>query len=99
MAPPFVISTVPAFDAVLAAVKRDDPVKYQKILKTVRLLRDYGPSYPSLQTHKYQSLTGPRSEPVWEVYVENRVPGAWRLWWVYGPDEDTITLVMVGPHP
>ena len=33
----------------------------------------------------------------WEV--ENRTPGAWRLWWCYGPEADTITLVTVGPHP
>ena len=99
MAPPFAILTVPAFDLVLAAICRDSPDKYRKVLKTIRTLRDQGPSYPSLHAHKYVSLIGPRSEPVWEVYVENRTPTAWRLWWIYGPGADAITLVMVGPHP
>jgi len=99
MAPPFRLLTVPAFDAALAAIERDDPLKYRKVLKTVRLLRDQGPSYPGLQAHRYLSLAGPRSEPLWEVCVENRTPGAWRLWWGCGPGADAITLVMVGPHP
>lgn len=38
-------------------------------------------------------------EEVWESYVENKTPGAWRLWWVYGPGADTLTIVIVGPHP
>ena len=29
----------------------------------------------------------------------SRPARAWRLWWCYGPDTDTITLVTVGPHP
>jgi hypothetical protein len=99
MAPPFTILTVSAFDDMIAKIKRDNPEKHKRILKTIRLLRDLSPAYPGLNTHKYQSLAGPGGEPVWEVYVENRTPGAWRLWWIYGPDTDTITLIMVGPHP
>lgn len=64
-----------------------------------RLLRDIGPGHPGLNSHKYHSLTGPRGEEVWESYVENNTPGAWRLWWVYGPGADTLTIVTVGPHP
>ena len=73
--------------------------KNQKVLKTLRLLRDVGPSHPGLSSHKYHSLSGPGGEDVWESYIENRTPGAWRLWWVYGPDADTITIVTLGPHP
>lgn len=98
-APPYTIAITPTFRKTVARVKRTDPRKYAKIVKTTRLLREIGPHYPSLNSHKYQSLTGPRGEDVWESYVENRTPGAWRLWWHYGPDADTITLVDVGPHP
>lgn len=73
--------------------------KNAKIQKTLRLLRDVGPSHPGLNSHKYHSLTGPGGENVWESYVENRTPGAWRIWWIYGPGPDTITVVTVGPHP
>ncbi|MGH3722177.1 MAG: hypothetical protein ACRDRI_25725 [Pseudonocardiaceae bacterium] len=74
-------------------------VKLKKVRKTLRLLRDVGPGHPGLNSHKYQSLTGPNGEEVWESYVENNTPGAWRLWWVYGPGADTLTIVTVGPHP
>lgn len=74
-------------------------VKNQKVKKAIRLLRGAGPSYPGLNSHKYQSVTGPGGEGVWESYVENNTPGAWRIWWVYGPAEDSITIVTIGPHP
>ncbi|MDR0626614.1 MAG: hypothetical protein LBG11_05030 [Bifidobacteriaceae bacterium] len=98
-APPFHTPATPEFSRVLAATKRSNPAKHKKILKTVRLLREQGPSYPSLETHRYESLKGPNGETVWESYVENQTPGAWRLWWWYGPGADTITLLTVGPHP
>lgn len=81
------------------AADRSAKVKDQKVRKTLRLLRDAGPSYPGLNSHKYQSMTGPGGEDVWESYVENRTPGAWRIWWIYGPGLDEITIVTVGPHP
>lgn len=74
-------------------------VKYKKVQKTLRQLRDAGPTYPGLNSHRYVSLAGPKGEPMWESYVENQTPGAWRVWWIYGPDPDTITVVQVGPHP
>jgi len=52
-----------------------------------------------LNSHKYQSLTGPNGEDVWESYIENRTPGAWRIWWLYGPTPDTLTILTLGPHP
>jgi len=43
---------------------------------------------------------------VWDAYVENRTPGARRIWWMYGPDEirddqaiAVITVLDIGPHP
>lgn len=73
--------------------------KLKKVKKALRLLRDIGPAHPGLNSHKYHSLTGPNGEDVWESYVENRPPGAWRIWWIYGPGADTITILTVGPHP
>lgn len=78
---------------------RSSAVKHQKVRKAIRLLRDAGPSYPGLNSHKYTSMSGPGGEETWESYVENRTPGAWRIWWIYGPPADTITVVTIGPHP
>ena len=74
-------------------------VKNKKVIKALRLLRDNGPAHPGLASHKYHSITGPRGEDVWESYVENQTPAAWRMWWIYGPGPDTITIVTIGPHP
>ena len=98
-APPFTIKTTLEFDTQLARIARDDAGKHRKVLKTIRILRDLGPAYPSLHSHKYQSLTGPNNEDIWESYVENQTPGAWRLFWCYARHPDVIILITVGPHP
>ncbi len=36
---------------------------------------------------------------LWESYVENKTPSAWRVWWIYGPADGQITIVTIGPHP
>jgi hypothetical protein len=59
--------------------KRFTAVK--KALK--RLAED--PTYPSLQTHKYDSLVGPGKSPVFEAYAENNTSGAYRIFWCYYP--------------
>ena len=73
--------------------------KYIKVSRTLKVLSKYGPKYPSLHSHKYQSIRGPGGEDVWESYVENRTAGAWRIWWMYGPKANEITLIMLGKHP
>jgi hypothetical protein len=76
--------------------------QYEKKLRKVRkalglLQRD--PRYPGLNSHKYVSLHGANGEDVWDSYVENNSPAAWRIFWHYGPDEDVITILVIGPHP
>jgi hypothetical protein len=57
------------------------------------------PRYPSLNTHKFDSLIGPNGEDVFEAYAENNTPGAYRIFWVYGPGKDIITVIAITPHP
>ena len=52
-----------------------------------------------LKTHKYDSLTGPNKEEVFEAYVENTTPRAFRIFWYYGPDSGVITVFTITPHP
>ena len=72
----------------------------KRVLKTVRLLRQ-NPRHPGLQTHEYHSLVNPldRSQKVFEAYVQQDTPGAYRLFWCYGPGKRDITLIAITPHP
>lgn len=100
-APPFALLYTPTAQHTIEELRssKATSVKCKKVLKALKFLQELGPAYPGLNCHKYSSLTGPSGEEVWEVYVENHTPTAWRIWWVYGPDADTITIVAVGPHP
>ncbi|BCB84694.1 hypothetical protein [Phytohabitans suffuscus] len=73
--------------------------KLKKVRKTLRLLEQQGPRYPGLNSHRYESVPGPGGAELWESYVENNTPSAWRIWWIYGPDANSLTIVYIGPHP
>jgi hypothetical protein len=75
-----------------------DPQKYKKVLKTLGLMQ-VNLRHPGLNTHKFHSLTGPKGEDVFEAYVENRTPGAYRVFWCYGPEQEEITILAITPHP
>lgn len=77
---------------------KQDPKKHKKILKTLGLM-EVNLRHPSLKTHKFSSLEGPNGEEVFEAYVENKVPAAFRVFWFYGPNSEEITVVAITPHP
>ncbi|NCJ07832.1 hypothetical protein GS597_15210 [Synechococcales cyanobacterium C] len=74
------------------------PKKYKKVLKTLGLM-EINLRHPGLRTHKYESLQGPNQEDVFEAYVENRTPGAYRVFWFYGPEAGQITILAITSHP
>lgn len=55
--------------------------------------------HPSLLTHKYDEMEGPNGEDVFESYAQNRIPGAYRIFWHYGPGKKKITILEICPHP
>lgn len=55
--------------------------------------------HPSLHTHKYDEIEGLNSEEVFESYAQNKTPGAYRIFWHYGPKKKQITILEIGPHP
>lgn len=59
------------------------------------------PRHPGLKTHKYDSLVNPYDpkQPVFEAYAQNQTPGAYRVFWCYGPKRDHITILAITPHP
>ena len=44
-------------------------------------------------------LSGPNNEEVFEAYVENKTPAAFRVFWYYGPGQGVITILAITPHP
>lgn len=82
----------------LVLLEKTDPKKYQKVLKTLGLM-EINLRHPSLNTHKYNSLSGANGEEVFEAYVENKTPAAFRIFWHYGPEQGLVTIVAITPHP
>lgn len=99
-APPFTLRFTPEAEGILDDLESPAYAKkLKKVQKTLGLLETQGPRWPGLNSHKYQSLKGSDGTDVWESYVENKTPGAWRIFWQYGPGADDITIVTIGPHP
>ena len=84
--------------AQLEQLAASDARKHLKILKTLGLLATNLRS-PSLQTHEFHTLSGPNGEKVFEAYVENNTPSAFRVFWYYGPGKAVITVFLISPHP
>ena len=57
------------------------------------------PFYPSLQTHEIAPLSKRYRMRVWQSYLENKTSSAMRMYWVYGPDQQEITIIGLEPHP
>lgn len=61
----------------------------------------------SLRTHPHISLSRRYGVRVFESYVQQKTPGAYRTFWHYGPDEinekgvhiPIITVLDITPHP
>jgi len=72
---------------------------YKQVAKTLSLLTS--PRHRSLQTHEYDSLENPfdKSGKVFEAYAQNQTPGAYRVFWCYGPKKGEITVIAITPHP
>jgi len=73
---------------------------FKQVVKCVELLQA-NPRHPGLATHEYASIENPYDSrtKVFEAYVQNRTPGAYRVFWCYGPDKGEITIIAITPHP
>ena len=72
----------------------------KQIKKTLGFLQT-NPRHPSLQTHVFHSLEHPynQRDKVFEAYVQQHTPAAYRLFWCYGPTKSQITLIAITPYP
>ena len=87
------------------ASQQAKPGLYRQVCKTLAFL-ETDSRHPSLRTHLFSSLVGPSGVKVWEAYVQNRTPGAYRVFFCYGPDIvesgqrfAVITVLAITPHP
>ena len=73
---------------------------FKQVEKCVRLLLD-NPRHPGLHIHEYDSIENPYDpkQKVFEAYVQNRTPGAYRLFWCHGPKAGEITIIAITLHP
>jgi hypothetical protein len=77
---------------------------FDQVRKSLGYL-EINPHHPSLNTHEFTSLTA-NGEKVFEAYAQNNTPGAYRIFWHYGPDEikgkkriPVITIIAITRHP
>lgn len=73
-------------------------VVFKAVCKTLALM-ETNLRHPSLNTHEFSTLVGPNKEKVFESCVQNKTPGAYRIFWYYGPKKNEITISSIIPHP
>lgn len=77
---------------------RDEEKLARKFFKTLDLL-SANPHHNSLNTHEIDALSKRVGFKVFQSYLENRIPGAARLFWAYGPERGQISVLGLEPHP
>jgi len=90
----------PQADADLREIENNP--SQRDILKAVRKCLGFletNRRHPSLNTHEFRSLKGPNGEKGFEAYAQHKTPGAYRVFWYYGPERGTITIVAIILHP
>ena len=70
----------------------------KKLAQAVQHLQE-NPFHPGLQSHEITALSLRYGQKVFESYLENNTPSAGRIFWVYGPRRNFITLIGLEPHP
>jgi hypothetical protein len=95
-------------DRQLTTIESDPSLKglLRQVRKTLRYL-ETNVRAKSLQTHEYESLTRRYGIKVFEAYVQQKTPAAYRVFWHYGPDETgkdgkripVITVIAITRHP
>lgn len=95
---PFRLDFSKSAAAELADIEAAKPKKHKKVVKCLGQLEN-NPRHPGLSSHRYEDYDEVFGEKIWESYVENKTPGAQRVFWHYGPDEGEITVVAITPHP
>ena len=77
---------------------KDEEKLYKKMGKAMAFLTN-DPKHPGLHSHEIEALSKRYGMKVWQSYLENKTSGAGRIYWVYGPEKNDITIIGLEPHP
>ena len=77
---------------------KNQMAKFKAVRKTLGIM-ETNLRHPSLSTHEFTSLKGPKGEKVFESYAQNKTPRAYRIFWYYGPESGFLTIAAIIPHP
>jgi hypothetical protein len=92
----------------LSRLEKDTATKglLKQVRKTLGYLETDLRSH-SLPTHEFESLSRRYGVKVFEAYVQQNTPAAYRIFWHYGPDQKdksgkripVITIIAIVAHP
>lgn len=82
----------------LGKLDQDEEKIFKKIVKALGYLAA-DPRHNSLASHEISDLSRKYGLKIFQSYLENKTPGAGRLFWAYGPDKGDITVLAIEPHP
>ena len=104
---PFELRFSPDAAATLRELKtgsRANQGRLRKVRKALGRL-ELDPRHPGLHSHQYEQFPGLEKAKVWDSYVDNRTSDSWRIYWMYGPDDQrdgrripVITVLVISPH-
>ena len=95
---PFRITFTNSAAAQFERVEKLNPARARKVRRCLARL-EINPKHPGLNSHKFVGIQSESGEDVWESYVENNTPSAWRVFWFYGPGTGEITVIEIVEHP
>ena len=73
-------------------------IQFKAVRKALAYLEN-NPRHPGPRTHKHQSLSQQYDLEIYEAYAQNMTPGAYRIFWFYGPKTGEITVLSIVQHP
>ena len=88
-------------EAALKLEKLEMDKSKKGVLKQVRKVLGFMETnlkHPSLHTHKFDGIPCSLGD-VFETYAQNNTPGAYRIFWAYGPGKGNIFILDITPHP
>jgi hypothetical protein len=71
---------------------------FKEVCKTLAYM-ETNLRHPSLNTHEFHGLKGCNDEKIYEAYAQQKTPGAYRIFWHYGPEKNVISIIGITPHP
>ena len=95
---PFSLVYSDAANETLNRLEAENTKKSAKVLKALGYMQT-NIKHQGLHTHPYDARKGNNGEKIFEAYVENHTPGAYRIYWHYGPGQAVITILAITPHP